>query len=100
MTLSWPRLRRSSTEDSPKEEVPHALFPAQLATLNHLPDIIDQSEVAEKEYLIDLVRNLMKECVRADKCINLLAILTINDPANSSTSKLIEKVKEEARAPL
>lgn len=123
-----------------KEDVPHALYLAQLATLNpsasyenympgkdnpvskhqvkfspnvvrldisgpdlpnlsfyDLPGVINQSEVAEEEYLVNLVRNLVKEYIRADDCINLLAIPMTDDPANSSASKLIREVKAEAR---
>lgn len=123
-----------------KEDVPHALYLAQLATLNpsashenykpgnddpgskhqvkfspnvvrldisgpqlpnlsfyDLPGVINQSEVAEEEYLVNLVRNLVKEYIKADNCINLLAIPMTDDPANSSASKLIREVKAEAR---
>ena len=123
-----------------KDEVPRALYLAQLATLNpsaayenympgkgnpgaklqvkfspnvvrldisgpglpnlsfyDLPGVINQSEVAEEEYLVNLVRNLVKQYIKADNCINLLAIPITDDPANSSASKLIREVKAEAR---
>ena len=125
-----------------KEDVPRALYLAQLATLNpsasyesympgndapadgekyqvkfspnvvrldisgpnlpnlsfyDLPGVINQSEVAEEEYLVNLVKNLVKEYIKADDCINLLAIPMTDDPANSSASRLIREVKAEAR---
>ena len=128
-----------------KEDVPQALYLAQLATLNpsasyetympkrngpgqcdagdkhqvkfspnvirldisgpgllnlsfyDLPGVINQSEVAEEEYLVNLVKNLVKEYIKADNCINLLAIPMTDDPANSSASRLIREVKAEAR---
>ena len=125
-----------------KDDVPRALYLAQLATLNpsasyenylpgkevpiggenyqvkfspnvvrldisgpdlpnlsfyDLPGVINQSEVAEEEYLVNLVKNLVKEYIKADNCINLLAIPMTDDPANSSASRLIREVKAEAR---
>ena len=62
-----------------------------------LPGVINQSEVAEEEYLVNLVKNLVKEYIKADNCINLLAIPMTDDPANSSASRLIREVKAEAR---
>jgi len=46
---------------------------------------------------VNLVRNLVKEYIRADDCINLLMISMTDDPANSSASKLIRKIKAEVR---
>ena len=62
-----------------------------------LPGVINVSEIAEEAYLVDLVKNLVKEYIKADDCINLLALPMTDDPANSSASRLIREVKAESR---
>lgn len=62
-----------------------------------LPGVINVSDVAEEEYLVDLVKNLVKDYIKAEDCINLLAIPLTDDPANSSASRLIREAKAEAR---
>lgn len=123
-----------------KQDVPHVLYLAQLATLNpgspyekylpgntqpkdehqvkfspnvvgldisgpglpnlsffDLPGVINVSEVAGEEYLVDLVKNLVKDYIKDPNCINLLALPMTDDPANSSASRLVREVKAEAR---
>ena len=58
-----------------------------------LPGVINVSEVARDEYLVTLVKNLVKEYISTPDCINLLAIPMTDDPANSSASRLIREVK-------
>ena len=58
-----------------------------------LPGVINVSEVADEEYLVDLVKNLVKDYVEKPDCINLLAIPMTDDPANSSASRVIREVK-------
>ena len=58
-----------------------------------LPGVINVSEVAHEEYLVTLVKNLVKEYISTPDCINLLAIPMTDDPANSSASRLIRDVK-------
>ena len=58
-----------------------------------LPGVINVSEVAHEEYLVTLVKNLVKEYISTPDCINLLAIPMTDDPANSSASQLIREVK-------
>ena len=58
-----------------------------------LPGVINVSEVAHEEYLVTLVKNLVKEYINSPDCINLLAIPMTDDPANSSASRLIREVK-------
>ena len=58
-----------------------------------LPGVINVSEVAHEEYLVALVKNLVKEYISSRDCINLLAIPMTDDPANSSASRLIREVK-------
>lgn len=62
-----------------------------------LPGVINVSEVPEEAYLVDLVRNLVKEYIQAEDCINLLALTMTDDPANSSAFSLVKKVKAEGR---
>ena len=62
-----------------------------------LPGIINVSDVAEEAYLVTLVKNLVKEYIKADNCINLLALPMTDDPANSSASRLIREEKAEER---
>lgn len=62
-----------------------------------LPGVINVSDVADEEYLVNLVKNLVKEYIKDDKCINLLTLPMTDDPANSSASKLIRDVKAEGR---
>ena len=52
---------------------------------------------AEDEYLVDLVKNLVKEYIKDESCINILAISMTDDPANSTAFDLVRKVKAEAR---
>ena len=62
-----------------------------------LPGVINVAELAEEAYLVDLIKNLVKEYIKAEDCINLLAVSMTDDPANSSASKLIQEVKAGAR---
>ena len=62
-----------------------------------LPGVINVSDVADEGYLVNLVKNLVTEYIKDDKCINLLALPMTDDPANSSASRLIRDVKAEAR---
>lgn len=58
-----------------------------------LPGVINVSEVAQEEYLVALVKNLVTEYISTPDCLNLLAIPMTDDPANSSASRLIRDVK-------
>ncbi|KAL9040412.1 MAG: hypothetical protein Q9214_004496, partial [Letrouitia sp. 1 TL-2023] len=62
-----------------------------------LPGVINQAEVPEEEYLVDLVQNLVKDYIKTDNCLNLLALPMTDDPANSTAAKLIRSVNAEAR---
>jgi len=62
-----------------------------------LPGVINVSDVADEEYLVNLVKNLVKEYIKDDKCINLLTLPMTDDPANSSASRLIRDVRAEGR---
>ena len=62
-----------------------------------LPGVINVSDVPEEAYLVELVKNLVKEYVTAENCINLLAIPMTDDPANSSASRLLRDLKAERR---
>ena len=58
-----------------------------------LPGVINVSEVAHEEYLVTLVKNLVKHYISTEDCINLLVIPMTDDAANSSASRLIREVK-------
>ena len=62
-----------------------------------LPGVINVSDIAEEEYLVNLVKNLVKEYIKDEKCINLLTLTMTDDPANSSASKLIRDMRAESR---
>ena len=62
-----------------------------------LPGIINVSEIPTEKYLPALVRNLVTDYIKADNCINLLAIPMTDDPANSSATALIEKAGANSR---
>lgn len=62
-----------------------------------LPGVINVSDVPEESYLVDLVKNLVKQYIKADNCINILALPMTDDPANSSASRLIRDEAAEIR---
>ena len=62
-----------------------------------LPGVINVSDVADEEYLVNLVKNLVKDYIGDQECINLLTLPMTDDPANSSASRLIRDMKAEAR---
>jgi GTPase SAR1 family protein len=62
-----------------------------------LPGVINVSEVPNEAYFVDLVRNLVKEYIKAPDCINLLALTMTHDAANSSAFGLIQEMKAEPR---
>lgn len=61
-----------------------------------LPGVISDSD-DEDVYLLDLVQNLVKEYIKAEDCINVLAIPMTHDPANSRASRLIRELKAQDR---
>ncbi|KAI4117298.1 MAG: hypothetical protein LQ338_007577 [Usnochroma carphineum] len=62
-----------------------------------LPGVINQAEVLEEEYLVKLVANLVKNYIKNDTCINLLAMPMTDDAANSTASKLVQELKAQHR---
>ena len=62
-----------------------------------LPGVINVSDLPEEGYLVDLVKNLVRQYIKADNCINLLALPMTDDPANSSASRLIRDEEAESR---
>lgn len=103
---SWQRYRPGGPDPS---ELIQVKFSPNVVRLNisgpHLPNmyfydlpgVISVPEVEEEAYLVDLVKNLVKEYIKDESCINLLALTMTDDPANSTASDLIRKVKAEAR---
>ena len=61
-----------------------------------LPGVISDSD-DEDVYLLDLVQNLVKEYIKAEDCINVLAIPMTHDPQNSRASRLIKDLKAQDR---
>ncbi|KAI9876220.1 MAG: hypothetical protein M1830_007009, partial [Pleopsidium flavum] len=62
-----------------------------------LPGVINVAEIEEERYLVNLVKNLVKEYIRADDCINLLAIAMTDDAANSSAMGIIREIGAQNR---
>lgn len=50
-----------------------------------------------ERYLVDLVKNLVKEYVRGEDCLNLLALPMTNDAANSSAARLVKEAGAQNR---
>ena len=62
-----------------------------------LPGVINVPENPDELYLIDLVKNLVRAYIKAEDCVNLLALTMTHDVANSSAFSLITEMKAEAR---
>lgn len=62
-----------------------------------LPGVINQAEVPEEEYLVKLVANLVKDYIKTENCINLLALPMTDDAANSTASKLVQELNAQNR---
>ena len=57
-----------------------------------LPGVINNAEFGEEDYLVQLVKNLVKQYIHADNCIVLLAVPMTDDAANSSAAAIIKAV--------
>ena len=62
-----------------------------------LPGVINVTDNTEEAYLVPLIRNLVKDYIKAESCINLLALTMTHDAVNSSAFGLIKEMKAEAR---
>ena len=62
-----------------------------------LPGVINQADDPAENYLVHLVRNLVTQYVKAEDCINLLAIPMSDDPANSTAARLIRELGADGR---
>ncbi len=62
-----------------------------------LPGVISVHEVAEEQYLVDLVKSLVMVYITDASCINLLTLPMTDDPANSTAADLIRRAGAEAR---
>lgn len=51
----------------------------------------------EERYLVKLVKNLVKDYIKADNCINLLALAMTDDAANSSAMGIIKEMGAQNR---
>ena len=50
-------------------------------------------DIIEKQYIINLIKNLIKQYIQIKSLINLLVIPITNNLANSSILKLIKELK-------
>ena len=62
-----------------------------------LPGVINVTDDTEEAYLVPLIKNLVREYIKAENCINLLALTMTHDAVNSSAFGLIKELKAEAR---
>ncbi|OCK79986.1 hypothetical protein K432DRAFT_393431 [Lepidopterella palustris CBS 459.81] len=62
-----------------------------------LPGVINQTEDDGKPYLVKLVKNLVKEYIKSENALVLLATSMEGDAANSSAAKIVRKLKAESR---
>ena len=51
----------------------------------------------EERYLVKLVKNLVKEYIKSENCINLLALAMTDDAANSSAMGIIKEIGAQDR---
>lgn len=57
-----------------------------------LPGVINVAELDEERYLVGLVENLVKEYIKAQNCIILLALPMTDDATNSSAARIIREI--------
>ncbi|EFQ98411.1 interferon-induced GTP-binding protein Mx1 [Nannizzia gypsea CBS 118893] len=57
-----------------------------------LPGVINVAELDEERYLVGLVENLVKEYIKAQNCIILLALPMTDDATNSSAARIIRDI--------
>lgn len=58
-----------------------------------LPGVISQAEVDDERYLVSLVENLVRDYIRQENCIVLLALPMTDDATNSSAARIIRDVR-------
>lgn len=56
-----------------------------------------KADQESERYLVDLVKNLVKEYIKGEDCLNLLALPMTNDAANSSAARLIKEAGAQQR---
>lgn len=66
-------------------------------SLYDLPGVISIHEIAEEQYLVGLVKNLVTGYVQDIRCIILLALPMTDDPVNSTAFDLIRRAGAESR---
>ncbi|KAI9672960.1 MAG: hypothetical protein M1817_003124 [Caeruleum heppii] len=62
-----------------------------------LPGVINQAENDDERHLVHLVKNLVKDYIKADNSLVLLAIPMTDDAANSSAAAIVREMKAEGR---
>ena len=60
---------------------PISLLQSAYMSFCDLPGVINVAELAEEAYLVDLIKNLIKEYIKAEDCINLLAVIDASEKA-------------------
>lgn len=66
-------------------------------SLYDLPGVISVHEIAEEQYLVGLVKNLVMDYVQDKRCLILLALPMTDDPVNSTAFDLIRRAGAESR---
>ena len=64
---------------------------------NTLPGVINIIDNIEEAYLIPLIKNIIKEYIKAENYINLLTLIITHDAINSSAFNLIKEMKIKTR---
>ncbi|KAL9105225.1 MAG: hypothetical protein Q9187_008758 [Circinaria calcarea] len=62
-----------------------------------LPGVINDPEIEDERYLIMLVKNLVKDYIRADSSINLLALPMTTDATNCTAAGIVKEVRAQDR---
>lgn len=66
-------------------------------SLYDLPGVISVHEIAEEQYLVGLVKNLVMDYVQDRQCLILLTLPMTDDPVNSTAFDLIRRAGAENR---
>ena len=62
-----------------------------------LPGVINVPEEDDEDYLVRLVKNLVREYIKADNCINILALPMTDDAQNSNAAAIIDAMGAKTR---
>ncbi|KAI9805952.1 MAG: hypothetical protein M1825_000566 [Sarcosagium campestre] len=62
-----------------------------------LPGVINQAENHDEQHLVTMVRNLVKEYIKSENSLVLLAVPMTDDTANSSAAAVVKAMRAEDR---